>query len=128
MLTDSAVTRSTTPTALDDTQYTYDPDGNITSQTETRQATSHETQCYTYDPLDRLTQAWTATDACAAAPLTLNNTAQTPTWRQFSPYGAPRGTTPVSWPDQNGFLGDPADSVDGLTAIGGRQFDPTTGQ
>ncbi|HEX5402176.1 MAG TPA: RHS repeat-associated core domain-containing protein, partial [Pseudonocardiaceae bacterium] len=316
LLTDSAVSRSTAPTALDDTRYTYDPDGNITSRNETRQGTLHETQCYTYDQLDRLTQAWTATDACAAAPttagtspnvgdgiaggaywtswafnalgertseadhavtagvadttttdtydgnaasqpttltststsgpngtssstytydhdgnttsrvlpsgsqaltwtttgnlatdtagstkvsyvydadghqlirqdgtkttlflpgeqlvlnadtgivtgqrfialpgggqvvrtgsgslysyeitdqhgtstLSLDNTAQTPTWRQYTPYGAPRGTTPVSWPDQNGFLGDPADSVDGLTAIGDRQYDPTTGQ
>jgi RHS repeat-associated protein len=57
---------STTP--FDDTSYTYDPAGNITRQTDTRNGTSTETQCYAYDTLDRLTQAWTATDNCAADP------------------------------------------------------------
>jgi RHS repeat-associated protein len=315
LLTDTAVSRATTPTAVDDTKYNYDPAGNITSQTETRQAAASETQCYTYDPLDRLTQAWTATDSCAAPPstggaspnigdgisggaywtswtfnalgqrtsqtghaltaggndttttyayasptqpttltgtattgpggasstsygydadgntttrtlpagaqnltwtttgqlatdqsgtttsryvydadgnpllrqdgttttlflpteqlvlnastqtvsgtrfitlpgggeavrtgsgsaysyeiptdqhgtgtLALDNTAQNPTWRQFTPYGAPRGTPPTAWPDQNAFLNDPDDTTDGLTDIGAREYDPTIGQ
>lgn len=313
-LTDTAVTRTTTPVAVDGTSYAYDPAGNITSQTETRQGATTETQCYTYDGLDRLTQAWTATDQCKAAPttsgtspnvgdgiiagaywttwtynalgqrtqetdhsvtggtdtnttytyngngtdqpttltgtsttgpngsssasygydktgntttrtlltgphtltwtnigilatdtsgsttssyvydadgnvllrqdgtsttlflpteqlvlntstksasatrfitlpgggqavktaatyyyeiptdqhgtstLTLDATAQNPTWRQFTPYGAPRGSTPATWPDQNGFLNDPTDPTDGLTTIGARQYDPTLGQ
>jgi RHS repeat-associated protein len=315
-LTDTAVTRTTAPVAVDDTSYTYNPAGNITSQTDTRQASTTETQCYSYDGLDRLTQAWTATDKCAAPPtttgtapnvgdgitggtywtswtynalgqrtnetdhsvtggadtsttysyngngngtnqpttltgtattgpngsssasygydktgnttsrtlptgphtltwtttdklatdtagstassyvydadgnvllrqdgasttlflpgeqlvlnastksvsgsrfitlpgggqavesassysfeiptdqhgtstLTLDATAQNPTWRQFTPYGAPRGSTPATWPDQNGFLNAPTDSTDGLTTIGARQYDPTLGQ
>lgn len=70
-LTDQLVTRSTTtPATVDETAYTYDLTGNITHQTETRtgSSTTAETQCYTYDPLDRLTSAWTATDTCAATP------------------------------------------------------------
>ena len=41
---------------VDDEAYTYDPAGNITSQTDTRlgSTASAETQCYGYDPLDRL--------------------------------------------------------------------------
>jgi RHS repeat-associated protein len=316
LLTDTATSRTVTPTAIDDTSYAYDPAGNITSQTETRQGTTSETQCYTYDQLDRLNQAWTATDSCAAAPTTngaapnvgdgitgsaywtswsfnavgqrtnetdhsvtgggtdtttsysyngngasqpttltgtatsgpngtsassytydkdgnttgrtlptgaqtlswtntgqlatdtsasntssyvydadgnqllrqdgttttlflpgeqlvlnastqkvagtrfidlpggeavrtgsstsygyeiatdqhgtstldLDNTAQIPTWRQFTIYGAPRGNTPTTWPDQNGFLNDPTDTANGLTAIGAREYDPTIGQ
>ncbi|CAM5696744.1 GIY-YIG domain-containing protein OS=Streptomyces canus OX=58343 GN=AQI96_40750 PE=4 SV=1 [Streptomyces canus] len=70
-LTDQLVTRSTTaPASVDETAYSYDLTGNITHQTETRSgsSTTAETQCYTYDTLDRLTTAWTATDNCAATP------------------------------------------------------------
>jgi RHS repeat-associated protein len=59
--------------------------------------------------------------------LTLNSAAQDPQWQQYTPYGAPRGTAPASWPDTNGFLGKPTDPTSGLTIIGARQYDPTTG-
>ena len=75
-LTDQLVTRSTTtPASVDETAYAYDQAGNTTHQTETRSgsSTTAETQCYTYDPLDRLTAAWTATDSCAATPTTSNH-------------------------------------------------------
>jgi RHS repeat-associated protein len=69
-LTDQLVTRSTTPAKVDEQNYTYDPAGNITKQVTTRlgATTAPETQCYQYDELDRLTQAWTATDDCGAVP------------------------------------------------------------
>ncbi|MFC1431620.1 polymorphic toxin-type HINT domain-containing protein [Streptacidiphilus sp. N1-3] len=72
-LTDQLVTRSTTaPAKVDEQAYSYDPAGNVTAQASTRlgAATPSETQCYTYDGLDRLTTAWTATDNCAGAPST----------------------------------------------------------
>lgn len=55
----------------DDTTYTYDPSGQITRITDIQGpagASPIDDQCFTYDALDRLTAAWTATDACAAAP------------------------------------------------------------
>ncbi|WP_331724184.1 polymorphic toxin-type HINT domain-containing protein (plasmid) [Streptomyces longwoodensis] len=69
-LTDQRVTRSTTPAYIDEQKYTYDPAGNITKQVTIRlgATTTPETQCYQYDELDRLTQAWTATDNCDAVP------------------------------------------------------------
>ncbi|MFD9436154.1 polymorphic toxin-type HINT domain-containing protein [Streptomyces sp. NPDC060002] len=71
-LTDQLVTRSATatPSKVDEQNYTYDPAGNITKQVTTRLAatTAPETQCYQYDELNRLTQAWTATDNCDAVP------------------------------------------------------------
>jgi RHS repeat-associated protein len=76
-LTDQLLTRANaTPTNVDEQAYTYDLAGNITRQTSTRlgAATPTETQCYTYDTLDRLGAAWTATDACAATPTTSNHT------------------------------------------------------
>jgi RHS repeat-associated protein len=53
-------------------------------------------------------------------------TAAQATWREFTPYGAPRGTT-VTWIDNRGFLGKPADTVTGLTNVGARWYDPATG-
>ena len=75
-LTDQLVTRTTaTPTDVDEQHYTYDLSGNITTQVSTRlgATTATETQCYQYDGLDRLNQAWTATDSCAATPTTGNS-------------------------------------------------------
>jgi RHS repeat-associated protein len=72
-LTDQVVTRKVaTPTNVDEQAYTYDLAGNITKQVSTRlgATTPTETQCYTYDTLDRLSSAWTATDSCAATPTT----------------------------------------------------------
>jgi len=59
--------------------------------------------------------------------LTLDYTAQVPTWRQQTPYGAPRGT-PVTWIDNRAFLGKPADPATGLDIIGARSYDPATGR
>ncbi|WP_344623916.1 RHS repeat-associated core domain-containing protein [Kitasatospora arboriphila] len=59
--------------------------------------------------------------------LLLDNTAQTPTWRQSTPYGAPRGT-PAAWPDNRAFLNAPASTATGLTILGARQYDPVTGR
>ena len=55
----------------DNTQYTYDPTGNITKTVDVRgfgASAPVRTACYQYDPLRQLTAAWTATDDCAAAP------------------------------------------------------------
>ena len=59
--------------------------------------------------------------------LELDNTAQVPTWRQFTPYGAPRGTA-VTWSDNRSFLNKPADTATGLTYVGACAYDPVTGQ
>jgi RHS repeat-associated protein len=69
-LTDSKVQNTASdPTAIyDDTSYNYDPAGNITAETDDRNGSQSETQCYNYDTLDQLTEAWTATDNCAADP------------------------------------------------------------
>jgi RHS repeat-associated protein len=53
-----------------DLNYTYDQSGNITKIADTPPAANapSDVQCFTYDYLRRLSQAWTATDGCAAAP------------------------------------------------------------
>lgn len=68
------------------------------------------------------------TDQHHTSLLTLDNTAAHPAWRQFTPYGVPRGQAPASWPDSNGFLGKPTDATTALTTVGARQYDPATGR
>ncbi|GIE32982.1 type IV secretion protein Rhs [Actinoplanes italicus] len=55
---------------VDEMKYSYDDSGNplsvVNEQSETG-STFTDTQCYRYDALNRLVQAWTAKDACPAA-------------------------------------------------------------
>jgi RHS repeat-associated protein len=60
--------------------------------------------------------------------LTIDPAFGTPVWRQQTPYGAPRGSAPSSWPDNLGFLNKPQDTSSGLTMVGARWYDPVLGQ
>jgi RHS repeat-associated protein len=67
-------------------------------------------------------------DGHGTSTLWLDSTAQVPAWRQFDPYGAPRGTVPATgFPGSRGFLGMVADAGIGLTDVGARWYDPVTG-
>jgi RHS repeat-associated protein len=69
-----------------------------------------------------------ASDQHGTNTLYLDSTAQNATWRQFDPYGNPRGTAPASgFPGSRGFLNDPVDASTSLTNIGARWYDPATG-
>ncbi|WP_327408704.1 polymorphic toxin-type HINT domain-containing protein [Streptomyces sp. NBC_01281] len=48
--------------------------------------------------------------------------------RRSTPFGAPRGTQPTNWPGQKGFIGGAQDATTGLTHLGARDYDPTTGR
>ncbi|MFF1482935.1 polymorphic toxin-type HINT domain-containing protein, partial [Streptomyces sp. NPDC058301] len=50
------------------------------------------------------------------------------TRRAYDPYGAPRGTTPGSWIDNRGYLGQPVDTASGLNLLGARNYDPALGR
>ncbi|MEV7526304.1 RHS repeat-associated core domain-containing protein [Streptomyces sp. NPDC091371] len=56
---------STTP--VDITDYTYTPAGDVTSRA-TVQGAARDTQCFTYDYLRRLTEAWTDTGTTTTKP------------------------------------------------------------
>jgi RHS repeat-associated protein len=62
------------------------------------------------------------------ATLSLDHNAHNPVWRDFTPYGAPRGSQPSAWPDSHAFLGKPTDPTTGLDLLGARQYDPTIGR
>ncbi|MGW4467947.1 RHS repeat-associated core domain-containing protein [Micromonospora sp. NPDC004704] len=59
--------------------------------------------------------------------LYLDSTAQIPTWRQHTPYGAPRGATDA-YPDNRGFLNKPVNLDVGLVHVGAREYDAVTGR
>ncbi|WP_329404853.1 polymorphic toxin-type HINT domain-containing protein [Streptomyces melanogenes] len=70
-LTSVTTDRDLGPARIDDTHYTYDPAGNITSITTgfgQDTARTVDTQCFVTDNLRRITQAWTATDQCKTTP------------------------------------------------------------
>ncbi|MFK3979015.1 polymorphic toxin-type HINT domain-containing protein [Micromonospora sp. NPDC050397] len=59
--------------------------------------------------------------------LYLDSTAQIPTWRQQTPYGAPRGAV-GTYPDNRGFLNKPVNADIGLVHVGAREYDATIGR
>jgi RHS repeat-associated protein len=48
--------------------------------------------------------------------------------RMFTPFGAPRGLSPLSWVDNRAFLNQPAEEAAGLNLLGARVYDPATGR
>ncbi|MFD1047696.1 hypothetical protein ACFQ1S_20230, partial [Kibdelosporangium lantanae] len=71
---------------VSEARYFYDPAGNPTRTVETRGSVTPKvrTQCYQYDPLDRLAQAWTATDDCANPPSRTNVGGPNAYWTSWS--------------------------------------------
>ncbi|MFK4122915.1 RHS repeat-associated core domain-containing protein [Streptomyces longwoodensis] len=88
--TERLVERTQAPgPAVDDTKYAYDAFGNPISTTDQQSESGNtvtDQQCYGYDALDRLTDAWTATDNCKANPPTTSTLATTAGsyWQSFS--------------------------------------------
>ncbi|MEU1510565.1 RHS repeat-associated core domain-containing protein [Streptomyces sp. NPDC005811] len=130
------------------TGYIYDADGNVLLQTDPSSTTLYlpgeqltltgsTTTGVRYLPLPgggAVVRTGTTTnykfeisDPHGTSGLYLDNTAQTPTWRQFTPYGGTRGTA-VSWLDNRGFLNAPDNANTGLTQLGARQYDPVLGR
>jgi RHS repeat-associated protein len=103
---------STTPATLSGTRFYALPGGITAVRTGSGTAYGFELQ----------------SDEHGTNTLYLDSTAQNPTWRQFDPYGNPRGTAPATgFPGSRGFLNDPVDTATGLTSIGARWYDPATG-
>lgn len=69
---------------IDETTYSYDHAGNLLKQVNNQRTRGVRTQCFDYDTLQRLTQAWTATDACAAAPSKLTIGKVDPYWLSWT--------------------------------------------
>ncbi|GGV83962.1 hypothetical protein GCM10015535_28060 [Streptomyces gelaticus] len=72
--------------------------------------------------------SWMVDDHHGTASMSVDAISQTITRRYTKPFGESRGTAPSTWPDDKGFLGKPADTDTGLTHIGAREYDPTSGR
>ncbi|MGA5437419.1 RHS repeat domain-containing protein [Streptomyces cellulosae] len=86
-MTRQVSSRDLAPKSIDDTTYTYDDAGNITSlTTASGQDTERtvDTQCFTNDALQRLTQAWTTTTDCSAAPAIISVGGPEPYWQSYA--------------------------------------------
>ncbi|MGF1425068.1 RHS repeat-associated core domain-containing protein [Kitasatospora sp. LaBMicrA B282] len=107
----SFLDRQVGTTSLDQTSYTYDQAGQLTSATDLQNASAGDRQCYTYDYLARLSQAWTDTGAVTTKP--------TGTWTDSS--GAPSGSgSPVSVPGIGGCANTNGPAMTGTTpSVGG---------
>jgi RHS repeat-associated protein len=69
---------------------------------------------------------WLASDNHGTGELAINADTLTTTRRKTDPFGNPRGPTPA-WPTTHGYVGGPTDPT-GLTHLGVREYDPTTGR
>ncbi|MFC0531690.1 RHS repeat domain-containing protein [Phytohabitans kaempferiae] len=80
----AVVSRDTAPQRLADIAYRYDLAGNITSIADRAEGAA-ETQCFRYDHLRRLTEAWTPTSAnCQAAPSASALGGPAPYWHSWT--------------------------------------------
>ncbi|WP_018348497.1 RHS repeat-associated core domain-containing protein [Longispora albida] len=78
----AALSSLTTP--IVQREYTYDPAGNLTKLRSTGKDQAADNQCFKTDYLRRLTEAWTATDDCAAAPALINLGGPAPYWHSYT--------------------------------------------
>ncbi|MGK4593560.1 RHS repeat-associated core domain-containing protein [Amycolatopsis sp. w19] len=67
-----------------DTRYDYNPAGGLTSITNAPIGQPADKQCFGYDYLQRLTEAWTPNGDCGQAPATAGLTGPAPYWQSFS--------------------------------------------
>ncbi|MGW7169768.1 RHS repeat-associated core domain-containing protein [Streptomyces sp. NPDC054884] len=71
----------------------------------------------------------TLADHHGTAQLAVDTATQQLTQRRTLPFGGTRGTEPATWPGTKGFVGGTDDTkATGLTHIGAREYDPTTGR
>ncbi|MDQ2837191.1 MAG: hypothetical protein M3Y42_03055 [Actinomycetota bacterium] len=82
--------RATTTTAAQsnavaaDLTYSYDNAGDVTTINNAPSIGPADTQCFTYDYLQRLTQAWTPSDSnCTSTPATSNLGGPAPYWQSY---------------------------------------------
>jgi RHS repeat-associated protein len=85
-ITESYATAGLSPVVVDNQNYTYNNEGNITSDADTPSGGPAQVQCYTYDYLGRLATAWSQASAgCSAGPSqTAEATATAPYWDAYT--------------------------------------------
>jgi RHS repeat-associated protein len=139
---------TSTPAGGQATSYVYDADGNRIVRKEPGGLTTlylpgmelalsgtvvSGTRYYTFAGQTVATRTtggvyFHAADHHGTAGSTVNAATGAITWRRTTPYGTGRGTPPPTWPNQKGFIGGTQDPTTGLTHLGAREYDATTGR
>jgi RHS repeat-associated protein len=86
-LTEQDTQAGTSQASVDDLHYTYDNVGDVTSEADTPTGNSAATdvQCFAYDYLGRLTQAWAqGSTGCAATPSAVAEGGAAPYWDSYT--------------------------------------------
>ncbi|WP_327234756.1 polymorphic toxin-type HINT domain-containing protein [Streptomyces sp. NBC_01317] len=72
--------------------------------------------------------SFTIADHQGTGQLAVTSNSQTLTQRRTQPFGSPRGTQPTTWPGTKNFVGGTNDTSTGLTHLGAREYDSSTGR
>jgi len=84
-LTGAQVVTGRNGATVDATGYTYDNVANVLSESDTPSAGPAQVQCFQYDYLGRLTQAWSqGTSGCAASPSASAEGGAAPYWESYA--------------------------------------------
>ncbi|MFJ7207395.1 ricin-type beta-trefoil lectin domain protein [Streptomyces sp. NPDC098789] len=131
-ITNSITDRETAnPNRISDVSYQYDPAGNITSITDSQPGARTDRQCYAYDPMGQLTQAWTAKTETCTGP-SLNDVTPGPDgdgfWQSYSFDAIGNRTKLVDHDLANGALDDEYNYTYGVTVTGNGTQPTTTTQ
>ncbi|MDQ2811389.1 MAG: hypothetical protein M3Z75_05770 [Actinomycetota bacterium] len=97
-VTEQNTQTSTAHTSVDDLHYTYDHVGNVLSEADTPPGNSAATdvQCFQYDYLGRMTQAWAqGSTGCAATPSASAEGGAAPYWKSYR-YAVTGGMTGIT--------------------------------
>ncbi|PBC75794.1 RHS repeat-associated protein [Streptomyces sp. TLI_235] len=74
------------------------------------------------------TSTYQISDHHGTGSLALDATTLAESRRPSDPFGNPRGTQPTTWAGDHGFVGGTKDDATGLTNLGAREYQPTTGR
>jgi len=84
-LTEQKTQTGTAQSTVDDLNYGYDNFGNVTSEADTPSAGATDVQCFQYDYLGRLVQAWAqGSTGCAATPSASAEGGAAPYWNAYT--------------------------------------------
>lgn len=84
-LTSSETQTGVSPITVDNSSYSYDDVGNITAEADTPASGPAQVQCFQYDYLGRLDQAWAqGATGCAATPAQSAEGGAAPYWNSYT--------------------------------------------
>ncbi|HEY3906406.1 MAG TPA: RHS repeat-associated core domain-containing protein [Streptosporangiaceae bacterium] len=124
-LTEQNTQTGAAQTQVDDLNYTYNHVGAITSEADTPSGGPASVQCFQYDYLGRLAQAWAqGTAGCAATPTASAEGGAAPYWQSYA-YNAANDLTGITSTTPAGAVTTTADTY---PAAGAAQPHAITGQ